>query len=328
MKSTKKFATTVALVTAVLAVTSCTAGGSPGEPEEYPTQPIEMIVPYSPGGVTDQVARVIATTASKYVDQPIRVLTVPGGGSVDGTRMLVEAEPDGHTIYFGGSGSVLSAPSLRDVGFTYEDLTPVAMTSWSNMTFNVGANSRFETLEELVDAAKAAPGTVTYATAGVGGTGHVLAGFFEQEFGVEFAHVPFDGAADADVAVMGGHIDFSVTGVGTSIGPIQSGQMRSLGVTSSERDALLPDVPTFAESGFDMEFIVWRGLFFPNGVSDEVLDLWTTVVHQLNEDEEYQTLMAAIEPTFYVSGEEAAQRIADEAQGLEPVYSLIREQME
>jgi tripartite-type tricarboxylate transporter receptor subunit TctC len=328
MKSLNRKATAALLFAALMTTAACSNSDGGGDGDEFPSKPIEMIVPYAPGGVTDQVARVIATTAAKHLDQPIRVITVPGGGSVDGTRQVVEAEPDGHTINFGGSGSVLSAPSLRDVGFTYEDLVPVALTSWSNMTFNVAANSEHKTLDDLVQAAKAAPGELSYSTAGVGGTGHVLATFFEEEFGVEFSHVPYDGASEADLAVMGGHVDFSVTGVGSTIGPIKEGRLRSLGVTSAERDPLLPDTPTFSEAGYDMEFIVWRGLFLPKDTPSEVVDVWTDVVEKMNDDEEYQTLMEAIEPTFLIPSEEAQQRIADEAESFAPVYERLRSEIE
>ena len=241
------------------------AGGD--QCENYPEKPIEMIVPYAPGGGTDSIGRLIASIWPEYIDGGVRVSTQPGAGGAQGTQTVAQAEADGYTLSFGTMGSILTAGVLVDTGYTYEDFAPVGIVTEPSFVFVVGPDSPFKTLDELVAFSKENPGKVSYGSSGAGGSAHTMAAAAAKVLGVEWAHVPFDGSSEAVVAAAGGNVDFAVPSTGSTLEQIDSGLVNALAVTAAERVEGL-DAPTFGELGHDFTFVIWRGVFAPAGTPD------------------------------------------------------------
>ena len=238
--------------------------------QEWPSRPIELVVPFAPGGGTDLLARALADELSKQLSVPVQVVNRAGGGGVVGFEAIKAAKPDGYTL--GVLTAQLITANLRGVMKTsYKDFAPVAMLAIDYAGLSVQTDSKWTTLAEFLDHAKANPGSVTVGNGSQGGSFHMLARNLEVAAGVEFKHVPFDGGPAAIVQLLGGHIDSTVNGVTETLPYIQSGQLRMLAVAGTKRYADLPDVPTSAELGYPLDIATWRGVGMPKDTPPEIV---------------------------------------------------------
>ena len=263
---------------------------------DFPSSPMEIIVPFSPGGGTDVIARTFASVAAKYVDVPVRVITMPGAGATLGAEYVANADPDGYTVIFSSDGSQVAAPILDDVGYSTEDFTAIAGITEVTGVVYVSSDSEFESMEDIVDFSLANPGELSVSTAGTGSATHVSAVRLEQHLGLDWTMVPFDGGADSLRAVLGGTVDFSLGGLGSVMPFFEEEQIRILAAMSPERDSLAPDLPTLRELGIDITLGTWRGLEAPAGTPDEIIDFWVSLSQQVVEDEDFETIVGALEP--------------------------------
>lgn len=238
--------------------------------QEWPARPIEVVVGFAPGGGTDLLARAMAEELSKQFKVPVQVVNRAGGGGVVGFEALKAAKPDGYTL--GILTAQLITANLRGVmSMSYKDITPVAMLSVDYAGLAVPANSKWQTLKEFLDAAKAQPNGITVGNGSQGGSFHMLARNLEEAAGVTFKHVPFDGGPAAIVQLLGGHIDSAVNGVTESLPYLQSKQLRMLAVAGKNRYPELPDTPTSSELGYALDIATWRGLGMPKGTPPEIV---------------------------------------------------------
>jgi len=289
----------------------------PTEAEGFPDRPIEVIVPYSAGGGTDTVARHFAAVAGSYLDVPIRIVTMPGGGGSIGTLQVAESEPDGYTLVFGATGSNLTTPIFDDVGYEWDDFQPVAQMTELGAVVVVPAESEYETLGQLMEASENSPGGMTYGTSGAASSTHICFRRLEDAAGVEWVHVPFDGGAESLVAVLGGTVDFTMAGEGTAQENVDAGLLRPLAFTGTERSENFPDVPTFEEAGYDVSCAAFRGLLAPAGTPSVVMDELAGLTRAVFEDEDFQTVIGAFEPTLYRGPDEFLSLIQSEAEAFE-----------
>ena len=238
--------------------------------QEWPSRPIELVVPFAPGGGTDLLARALADELSKQFSVPVQVVNRAGGGGVVGFEDIKAAKPDGYTL--GILTAQLITANLRGVMKTsYKDFAPVAMLTIDYAGLSVQTDSKWKTLAEFLDYAKANPGSVTVGNGSQGGSFHMLARNLEEAAGVKFKHVPFDGGPAAIVQLLGGHIDSTVNGVTETLPYIQSGQLRMLAVAGTKRYPDLPDVPTSAELGYPLDIATWRGVGMPKDTPPEIV---------------------------------------------------------
>ena len=297
MKKTLKIA--VAAGFAALAATAASA--------EYPERPIEMIVAYSAGGGTDTAARTLAPYIEKYLGDgaSIVVINKPGAGGEVGFTDLALAEPDGYTIGFINTPNILTIPISRETRYTMENIQAVANVVYDPGAFNVRPGSEFASLDELVAYAKENPRAVTYGTSGIGGDDHLAALQFSRIAGIEMTHVPFSGAADVRAAVLGGHITMAVMNISEAIDLVNQGQLVSLGQMGDERWNGAPEVPTFAEQGYEVIMGSDRGIGAPAGIPEEALNALQEAIAKTVQDPEF--LDAAAKQSLPLSYQDAAE---------------------
>jgi tripartite-type tricarboxylate transporter receptor subunit TctC len=244
-------------------------------------KPIKIIVPWPAGGATDQVGRMLAQPLSQALGVPVVVENKGGAGGVIGTQQFVKEKADGHTILLATSSTNAAAPHLyAKLGFDpYKDFTPVVSLCEIPNVMVVPAKSPWNSLKELVTAAKKDPGQYTYGSAGIGGSQHLAGAQFKTASGADVRHVPYKGSGPAAQDLIAGHIDMMVdTG---SLGSIRGGLLKPLAVASSKRLPALPQVPTFNEVGVPMLASAWYGLVLPAGAPDEVVNRLNTEINRI-----------------------------------------------
>ena len=258
------FARGALLATGVLAFGTIAARA-----DEYPSRPIEIVVPFSPGGTSDLSARYLADKWSEFLGQPVYVVNKPGAGSALGAKLVSEAEPDGYTLMLGSESPLLVVRLLQDeVDYDLDDFTFLFSYAKGSVYFAVNKDSRWDSLSKFVEDAKAHPGELTYGTHGVGSLSHFIGEVLWRETGVDVAHIPFKSSAEENAALIGGHIDL---GIPPSLGSLgESGDIKLLANTGDERAGQAPDVPTLKELGYNATLKYHSILVGPAGLPDNV----------------------------------------------------------
>ncbi|MEN2432707.1 tripartite tricarboxylate transporter substrate binding protein [Comamonas sp. F1-6] len=242
--------------------------------ETYPARSIKIIVPFPAGGGPDMIAREVATTVTSQQGWTIIIDNKPGSGGNIGMDAAAKAAPDGYTLVMGQTSNMAINPSLY-AKLPYnpqKDLAPVGLVASAPLVIAVASNSPYKTLSDLINAAKADPEGINYASSGSGTVAHLATEQLQRIANVKLTHVPYKGAAQGATDLIGGQIQMYISSVVTLSGHIKNGKMRALAVTSAKRSADLPNVPTVAESGFKgFEAVTWFGLAAPAGVSKDKL---------------------------------------------------------
>ena len=241
--------------------------------QDYPTGPVTVIVPFSAGGPTDTVTRLVAEPMSKTLGQQIIVQNVGGAGGTLGATQAAGAAADGYTLLLHHIG-MSTAPSLYpDLAYDPQtDFAPIGLVTSVPMTIIARKDYEPNTLQELIDYVKANADTVTYANAGIGAASHLCGMLFMSAIGTEVVTVPYQGTGPAMTDLLGGQVDFMCDQTTNTTGQILGGEVKAYAVTSPERLANLPDVPTTAEGGLpDFQIGVWHGFYAPAGTPDDVL---------------------------------------------------------
>jgi tripartite-type tricarboxylate transporter receptor subunit TctC len=273
--------------------------------QQYPSKPITMIVPFPPGGVADIVGRPLAAQMEKSLKQPVVVTNRTGAGGAVGMAAVAKSAPDGYTILMALSSISIFPVSDRIMGRTpaYEmkDFAPIALVTADPTVLVVSADSPWKTLQEFVASAKAYPGKINYSSSGVYGTLHVAMEIFAHAAGIKLFHVPYQGGGPAVTALLGGQVHALASGPAAAIGQIKAGKMRALASWSTERLALLPEIPTFKELGYDAEFYIWSGVFAPAAVPSPVLDRLRAAVREAATSPEFKATMEKVStPVSYL----------------------------
>jgi tripartite-type tricarboxylate transporter receptor subunit TctC len=245
-----------------------------GWAQQYPSRPIRIIVPFAPGGATDLPARLIAPKLSESLGQPVIVENKPGAGGVIGIDMVAKSAPDGYTLLMATNGELVMNPSIypKLPYNPFKDLVPISVAVESPLVMLVSPSSPFKSVSDVLAAAKANPGSVTYATAGAGSTSHVLTEMLALRTGTKLLHVPYKGGAPASKAIVSGEVAMGLLNLGSAITLINGGRARALAVTSGTRVPELPSVPTLAELGVpDYADGIWVGMAAPAGVPQDVI---------------------------------------------------------
>lgn len=242
---------------------------------QYPNRPISLIVPYSPGGITDIMARVVGDKLGQQLGQPVVIEYKAGANGVLGSEAMTRAAPDGYTLLVGSSTIHTVNPSLyKKLPFDiFKDFKPISkVTSMQNVVV-VNNSVPVKNLKELVSYAKANPGKLTYGSAGAGSSMHLYTEMFKSMTHTDMVHVPYKGGAPARNDLLAGHLSLMFSDIG-AIPLVQSGQLRALAVTGAAREPKLPDVPTAVESGFnDYVADAWFALFAPAKTPEEVISV-------------------------------------------------------
>lgn len=248
----------------------------------YPGKPITIVFPYAAGGATDAMTRQIADLMAKALGQPVIVDAKPGAGGSMALQQVVRANPDGHTLVLTASGTMAVNPYLYDLKYKpVEDLAPI--TILVDIPFVVVTKPDFpaRTLKEFIAHAKANPGKVSFANAGVGTQAHLTQMMFMKAAGITANVVPYKGGTGAIADLLGGHIDAMIDNAAAQVANVQAGKVRALFVTTRERSESLPGVPTAQEAGLP-GFVTsgWFGLAAPKGTPQAVIDRLNAVIVQ------------------------------------------------
>jgi tripartite-type tricarboxylate transporter receptor subunit TctC len=266
----------------LFAVLACLGLTAP-HAQTFPVKPIRIIVPYPPGGGVDIMARTVAARLPDSLGQQVFVDNRPGGGTVIGSELLARAAPDGYTllmanIAFGAN----PAPHKKLPYDTEKDFTPVGLVALLPSFLVVHPSLPVRSVRELVALAKARPGELSYASAGNGSLLHLTMERFKSVAGINLVHVPYKGAAPALSDVIGGQLAIMFIPGPPALGHIKAGRLRALGVTSAQRLALMPQVPTIAESGYPgFEIYDWEGLLAPAATPPAIIARLNTEINRI-----------------------------------------------
>jgi tripartite-type tricarboxylate transporter receptor subunit TctC len=240
---------------------------------DYPTEPVRLIVGVAAGGANDTVARLVAQALSERLGQPVVVENRPGAGGNIGLEAVINAPPDGHTLLFATSANALSASFYDKANVNFaRDITPVASLVRGPLIMEVNPSFPAKTIPEFIAYAKANPGKINMASAGIGNTTHVAGELFMMLTGTKFTHVPYRGGAPAVADLIGGQVQVYFDGISGSLEHVRSGKLRALGVTTAQRADVLPDVPSIAEFVPGYEAGGWYGIGAPKDVPAEIVD--------------------------------------------------------
>ena len=272
-----------------LALAAALALGANGlaQAQNFPTKPIKIVVPWAPGGATDVIARVLGQKLGERLGQPVIVENKAGAGGNIGTAAFIREAADGHTLLMGTSSTNAINPSLyKDLPFDpVKDFTPIMLVATVPNVLVVPAQSKFNSVDELVKTAKAEPGKISYGSGGNGSSQHIAAAIFTKVSGSNLMHVPYKGSGPAAADLMAGHIALMFdTG---SVGHIKGQKLKALAVASSQRVPALPDVKTFEELGYKgVQAAAWYGFYAPAKTPANVADRLNKELNAVLQDAE------------------------------------------
>jgi tripartite-type tricarboxylate transporter receptor subunit TctC len=284
-------------------------GGAVEAQEHYPSRGIQMIVPFPPGGVADLTARPVAAAMEKVLKQPVVVVNKTGAAGAVGMSFVANSKPDGYTVLMALS-SISIIPEAdklfdRKPAYTMDQLVPIALISADPTIFVVRAESPWKSVKEFVQDAKKRPGDISFSSSGVYGTLHMATEMFTHAAGIQLKHIPYSGAGPALTAILGGHVDSLASGPAVVAPHIKAGKLRPLAGWGAKRVAALPDVPTFKDLGYDIEFYIWAGLFVPRGTPAPIAKTLRDTVRQAVNSSEFKAAMDKIEtPIAYLDAPE------------------------
>jgi len=242
--------------------------------QAWPSKPVKIVVPYPPGGAVDVVTRKMAAKLQEQTGQTFLVENKAGATGTIGLSQVAQSPADGYTLAANDTTYALLPHIFRKLPFDHaHDLMPIGAFVFAPMGVVVKGDSRFKTLGDLVTAAKAEPGKVTYGTGGAGTTPHFVSEAMGIAAGARFMHIPFKGAGEATLGMLSGTVDFQVASTPGVMGNVKGGKARLLAVSGNKRLAALPDVPTFAEAGVKFDGLInFTGLWAPKGTPQAVVD--------------------------------------------------------
>ncbi len=267
-----RFRIALSLACVLFAPLACVLFARPAQ-AAWPDRPITMVVPYAAGGSADVIARVMAPEMASMLGQPVVVELRPGaGGNIGAAHVASSARADGHTFLL-GSVSLATGPAISTLTFDpIHDLVPMGGIGAVPNLVVVGPGSPFHSIADVLAAARARPGTVSYGSSGLGTGSHLAGELLAASAGVELLHVPYRGSGAVYPDLIAQRISMLLDGMGSAIGQVQSGTVRAIGISATTRSDILPNVPTIAEQGVPgYEFSLWLGFFVRTGTPPDVL---------------------------------------------------------
>jgi tripartite-type tricarboxylate transporter receptor subunit TctC len=256
-----------------LALVATMAVVAPATAQDYPSKSVRIIVPFTPGGGNDIVARFLGKYMTDMYKQQFIVDNRPGAGTIIGVEMLTKSPPDGYTLMVTNNSLPTNATLYPKLPYdTLKDVTPIIKAGSTPNVVVVHPSLPAKTAKELVALLKAKPDKIAYSSAGTGSTSFLAAELFKMLAGVRMLHVPYKGTSPAITSILSGETQVAITALPGAVPHIKSGRLRALGVTSAKRSTGMPDIPTMIEGGVkDFDFETWYGVFAPRGISAELV---------------------------------------------------------
>lgn len=306
---------------------SLTAASAAYAVAPWPSQPIRLVATYGPGSSIDIIARLVAKSLSEQLGQPVIVENKPGAGGDIGTDFVAKAPKDGYTIGFASAGPITVNPNAR-AKMPYDsikDFAPVALVATGPNVILVNPTLPVQNLQELIAYIKANPDKVSFASAGMGTSGHIAGELFQHLSKTSILHVPYKGNSEAITDTLGGRTSMVISGVPPILPFVKSGGLRAIAVADDKRSPLLPDVPTVAEAGLPgAESVAWYGIVAPSGTPAEILNrLHDEIVKAVNSPE-VQEKFTNLGIVAGVEGrEEFGKRMTDEHARYKELFKQI-----
>jgi tripartite-type tricarboxylate transporter receptor subunit TctC len=269
---TQRFVAPMAALLLALAAASIAVDGAVAQ-SAYPDHPVRVIVPFGPGGVADITARLVADKLSDKMGQRFVIENMPGAGGIAAARAVLAGGPDGSTLAFFTNGTAISVPLFKDLPFDpLKQFVPISAIGYFDLVFVSAANSNFHTLDDVLKAARAKPGSINLGSIVIGSTQDLTAELFKSMSGTDIVIVPFRTSPDEAIALLRGDIQMSVEFYAALKPSLQSGQARPLATSAPQRSPELPDVPTVSEAGVpNFDVTSWNALYAPAGTSPEII---------------------------------------------------------
>ena len=242
--------------------------------DSYPSRTVKIIVPFAAGGPADVYARVLAQKLEASLHQPFVVEDKPGGGSIVGTQVVQQAEPDGYTLLMMSNTHTVNETLIPKKPFQLmRDFVPVSPVNYSDLVMVVHPSVPAKTLKEFIALAKAKPGVLNYASSGPGTPYHMAGELFKAMAGVNIVHVPYKGSSGARTDILGGQVQMMFDAITTMAPNVEAGKVRALGTSGKVRSKVLPNVPTISEGGVPgYEAVIWLGIMAPKGTPKAIVD--------------------------------------------------------
>lgn len=255
--------------------------------DKYPSKSITWVCPYAAGGNADNRSRQVAKVMSALLGQSIVIDNKAGAGGNIGTEAIARAKPDGYTIGMGNFAPLAVNHALfKKLNFNpFTDLTPIFLIEKGPLILMVRSDSPYKSVKDLVLAAKAAPGKLSYASGGIGGTHHLSGALFEHAAGIDLIHAPYKSGSAGATDLMGGQVQMMFEQMYSAMPGIKGGKLRALAITSKARSPLAPDIPTMAEQGYpEVEVLNWQGLIGPKGMPSDLVKQLNAVGNKALQD--------------------------------------------
>jgi tripartite-type tricarboxylate transporter receptor subunit TctC len=257
--------------------------------DKFPSKPITWVCPYAAGGNADSRSRQVAKAMTSVLGQPIIIDNKAGAGGNIGTEAIARGKPDGYTLGMGNFAPLAVNQALfKKLNFDPQnDLTPICLIERGPLILMVRNDSPFKTVKDIVAAAKAAPGKLSYASGGIGGSHHLSGALFENAAGIDMIHAPYKSGSAGATDLMGGQVNMMFEQMYTAMPAIKAGRLRALAITSKTRSPLAPDIPTMGEQGFPaVEVMNWQGLIGPKGMPAELIKQLNAACNMALQDPE------------------------------------------
>jgi tripartite-type tricarboxylate transporter receptor subunit TctC len=257
--------------------------------DKYPGKPITWVCPYAAGGNADSRSRQVAKAMSAILGQPIIIDNKAGAGGNIGTEVIARAKPDGYTIGMGNFAPLAVNHALfKKLNFDpANDIVPIGLIEKGPLILMVRNDSPYKSVKDIVAAAKANPGKLSYASGGIGGSHHLSGALLENAAGIDLIHAPYKSGAAGATDLMGGQVQMMFEQMYSAMPAIKGGRLRALAITSKTRSPLLPDLSTMAEQGFPaIEVLNWQGLIAPKGISPELVKTLNAALNKALQDPE------------------------------------------
>jgi len=263
--------------------------------QTYPDRPVRLVVGFPPGGSSDTVARVVAQSLSPLLGQPVVVENKPGAGGVIGSDQVAKAAPDGYTLLLATAGHSTAAAMMQKLPFdAVRDFAWITTVTTYPFVIATAADSQIRSLPDLIAKAKAAPGRITYSSAGIGTSHHLLGEWLSSQAGIEMNHIPFKGGTSPLTEVLAGRVDLMIETMTLVLPHIKSGKLRGLAVTSPEPKDYLPEVPPAARAVPGLVFQSWLGIAAPAGTPGPVVQKLNSELRKVLSEPEVQQRLAAL----------------------------------
>jgi tripartite-type tricarboxylate transporter receptor subunit TctC len=289
---------------ALIGTLLASAAALPALAQDYPNKPVRIVVPFAPGGSADVFGRFIAQRLQETLGQSFVIENKPGGGSVIGSDSVAKAAPDGYTLLVMSNTHTVNESLIPNKPFQLmRDFVPVAPINYSDLVLVAKAGLPQNNLRELIAAAKAKPGSMSYASSGPGTPYHMAGELFKHMAGISIVHIPYKGSAGARTDVIGGQLEMMFDAIPTMSEQIKAGKVKAIATTGKARSAVLPDVPTMNEAGVPgYEATIWLGVVAPKGTPAAVVNKLNAEIGKITSNPEVRRAWAAQGTTAMTMG--------------------------